>query len=84
MKQDAVVGQPLKLWGNTELYQVKYVTNPNRALIDFGADTLVAVDRAPNGTWDLSADRLNAEETAFLESQPDFGKTTVAVVKDEA
>jgi hypothetical protein len=63
-------------------YEVKYVTNPKRVLIDMGMGTLVALDYK-NGAWDFSGDPTNAAETAFIESQPDFGKTEVVITKDK-
>lgn len=73
------VGHLAKI-GN-DAYEVKYVTSPKRVLVDMGMGTLVGLDLTSEG-WQLSGDPCSPEETKFIESQPDFGKTTVAVTKD--
>jgi hypothetical protein len=81
--EDIAVGHLAKI-GN-DAYEVKYVTNPKRVLVDMGMGTLVGLDFVPVGgtfVWQLSGDPCNVEETKFIESQPGFGKTEVVVTKD--
>jgi hypothetical protein len=61
-------------------YPVKFITSPDRGLVDMGSGTLAVVVYTAEG-WDWSPYPATLEETAFIEGQPDYGTTVVKVTE---
>jgi hypothetical protein len=66
----------------SSVYRVGYVTNDKRCLIDMGMGTWVGADLTDNEGWQISPNPCSADETGFIENQPDFGKTVTEITKD--
>lgn len=71
--------------GDQAAYEVLYVTNPNRAVIRWDMGAIVCVDRAADGTWDLSGtpdDQSPEEMQVIKDNMQAVDTTSVAVEKD--
>lgn len=76
-------GQGMKLVVEGQEYEVAHSFNESRALINFDG-LYTFVDRAPDGTWELSGLPARPDEKPILDAliAPMKDKSIVTVIKD--
>jgi hypothetical protein len=66
-------------------YEVAHTFTDSRAVIDYDLGAFVLVDKAPDGTWDLSGQPASPEEEVVVKAlnAPTNDVTVTTVTKDD-